>query len=530
MRFLPRLTTAIALGLALFLLLGPALHSTMAQPPAGSRVFPETGQVVLGGFLQFFDRYGGVARFGYPITGEFVENGMTVQYFQRARFEWQPANAPDHQVQLGLLGEQLHGTAEPRSQPLPATANRRVQYFTETGHNVTNAFLDYWSRNGALRTFGYPLTEAYTRDGVTFQWFQRARIESRNGRITLGLLGSEWRGGQSALPTDPALPVTGGRSRQFPQTGQIVEGAFLTFWEQRGGEARFGLPLSGEFSENGITVQYFEYARLEWNAASSKVQLGLLGQELYGPAAAAEPPLARASATVQYFPETGHTVSNAFLRHFRQNGGVELFGYPLTETYEENGEIHQWFQRRKLSFAGGTVREAPLGRMRFNPDAEGRHQPQALFQRFLEGNGAIKAALGGGLEGARSQTIAYQPFEGGQMLWRDDTNQILVLYQDGSWQLHNNPWRTGQPVSGGLTPPAGRHEPVLGLGALWRSLGGQGSKLGWATAPQGEGRGLVQRFQFGAMLYNPITRHLYVFYSDGGWFSFDNPWPDQAPK
>ncbi|MBI2861607.1 MAG: VanW family protein [Chloroflexi bacterium] len=69
------------------------------------RYLPETGHVVSLGFLEYFERHGGVAVFGYPITEERKEGGYTVQYFQRARMEWHPENPSPYQVLLGLLGD-----------------------------------------------------------------------------------------------------------------------------------------------------------------------------------------------------------------------------------------------------------------------------------------------------------------------------------------------------------------------------------------------------------------------------------------
>ena len=33
----------------------------------------------------------------------------------------------------------------------------------------------------------------------------------------------------------------------------------------------------------------------------------------------------------RYFPETKHTVKGRFLEYWEQNGGLEVFGYPLTD-------------------------------------------------------------------------------------------------------------------------------------------------------------------------------------------------------
>jgi hypothetical protein len=49
------------------------------------------------------------AIFGYPITEEMEEGGITVQYFERARFEWRPdiGKAEDWHVVLGRVGAEL---------------------------------------------------------------------------------------------------------------------------------------------------------------------------------------------------------------------------------------------------------------------------------------------------------------------------------------------------------------------------------------------------------------------------------------
>ncbi|RRR65345.1 MAG: hypothetical protein EI684_23440 [Candidatus Viridilinea halotolerans] len=73
----------------------------------GVRYFPETGHTVRGSFLSFWDRRGGLAVFGFPLSEELVqqlEDGQNyvVQYFERARFE-----LVGNQVRLGSLGNAL---------------------------------------------------------------------------------------------------------------------------------------------------------------------------------------------------------------------------------------------------------------------------------------------------------------------------------------------------------------------------------------------------------------------------------------
>ncbi len=69
--------------------------------------FPETQHSLASGFKQFWDANGGLASFGFPISEEFQENGRTVQYFERARFEFNPDGADTQsKVILGLLGRE----------------------------------------------------------------------------------------------------------------------------------------------------------------------------------------------------------------------------------------------------------------------------------------------------------------------------------------------------------------------------------------------------------------------------------------
>ncbi len=64
-------------------------------PPSGSQTgdgifFPETGYTLRGEFLEFWQRFGGLSRFGFPISAELEADGAIVQYFERARFRYRP--------------------------------------------------------------------------------------------------------------------------------------------------------------------------------------------------------------------------------------------------------------------------------------------------------------------------------------------------------------------------------------------------------------------------------------------------------
>jgi hypothetical protein len=85
-------------------------HEGPFQPTAPSTTpactyYDATGHNLCHGFRDYWNTYGGLPVFGYPLSAEFSENGRIVQYFERARFEWHPENAGTvYEVLLGRLG------------------------------------------------------------------------------------------------------------------------------------------------------------------------------------------------------------------------------------------------------------------------------------------------------------------------------------------------------------------------------------------------------------------------------------------
>lgn len=199
----------------------------------------------------------------------------------------------------------------------PANAGAtRNRFFPQTGHNVADPFLRFYDRHGGLPLFGLPLTEAFNTGSLTVQYFERARMEWHTEyppgqQIALGQLGRELTAVRvDAIPFRPLAGPTG-PGTYFSETGHTLGGAFATFWQEGGGLAIFGLPLSEEFTERLpgaglLTVQYFERARFELhtNGSGTRVELGLLGAQdfrqhgylpvLLDPAAATPAPLPRA--------------------------------------------------------------------------------------------------------------------------------------------------------------------------------------------------------------------------------------------
>jgi lipoprotein-anchoring transpeptidase ErfK/SrfK len=143
----------------------PAFRRLPDNQPADSpdRVFfKETGHWLAYGFKKYWDENGGLWQFGYPISEEFQEKNAqdgqtyTVQYFERARFEYHPEHAgTPFEVLLGHLGrdyaieKKVNQTAVAQK---PDTVRYSERLFDERLHD---AF-----RPNAGRWMGYVSTDA----------------------------------------------------------------------------------------------------------------------------------------------------------------------------------------------------------------------------------------------------------------------------------------------------------------------------------------------------------------------------------
>lgn len=175
---------AYPLVLVLFgVLLGATLepfspHSGYAQ--AGCQTFKETGKTVCGRFLEYWQKNGGLAQQGLPLSGEFAEvsplNGKTytVQYFERAAFEKHPENAVPYDVLLSQLGTFQFKAKYPNGEPSGAQP---------TQVPVTEPALNF-KGNNSVKTAPFALS------GGTYEISWVVTLNSPNQ----GLLGAQLKG------------------------------------------------------------------------------------------------------------------------------------------------------------------------------------------------------------------------------------------------------------------------------------------------------------------------------------------------
>lgn len=165
------------------------------------------------------------------------------------------------------------------------------------------------------------------------------------------------------------------RKAYFPETGHHLSGEFLKNWMAKGDFTIYGFPLTDPIVEDGRVIQYFERARLElWpeNAGSEWVIQGTLLGIWKAEQLSDEPPFdpvsqpGETNPDVYYFPETKHTLANAFKRYWDENGGVHVFGFPISEEFREGEYIVQYFERARFEYHpenAGTEYEVLLGHL-----------------------------------------------------------------------------------------------------------------------------------------------------------------------
>lgn len=218
----------------------------------------------------------------------------------------------------------------------------------------------------------------------------------------------------------------------FEKTGHYLSSGFLYYWRVNNGMSQLGMPISEEMTEDGRTVQYFEKARLEYHeefrGSRYETSLGQLGREtlnadqfVLNQQAVKRIEAKYVPAGFRYFPETGHTLVGRWRDMWEHNGGLDRFGYPLTEQFQRNIDgvnyTVQIFERVEMRFQDGAANIilAPLGynvadlkavnTSRINYDGTTALWSPKLYEhwvdvnlrtqtaRFMEGDLAVRTSL-----------------------------------------------------------------------------------------------------------------------------------------
>ncbi len=157
-------------------------------------------------------------------------------------------------------------------------------------------------------------------------------------------------------------------ARFFRDTGEYLVEPFLSYWEDNDGETTIGSPVAAPLAdENGAQMQYFKFARLELDE-DGDVHRGLIGREMFGEPE--NPPDRAPGSGARQFEATGHFIVGTIRDFWEDNGGLEVFGYPVSQEFETDNGYAQYFERALIEVSQFGSHEfvelAPLGERLYN--------------------------------------------------------------------------------------------------------------------------------------------------------------------
>ena len=160
----------------------------------------------------------------------------------------------------------------------------RLWYFPATRHTLGGQFLNYWLEHGSVTKLGYPISEEFNDNGRTIQYFERVVMEfwPENPdpyKVLLRSLGRELNGVEPPVPA--GTPSASDGSIFYQETGHWLDGRFAATWQDRGGLAQFGFPVTEPVIVGDRLIQWTERARFELDISrpNQLVMLGLVGNE-----------------------------------------------------------------------------------------------------------------------------------------------------------------------------------------------------------------------------------------------------------
>jgi hypothetical protein len=142
------------------------------------------------------------------------------------------------------------------------------------------------------------------------------------------------------------------------------------------------------------------------------------------------------------------------------------------------------------------------------------------FQSRLGGRAGTASALGCPASEQQQTQAAEQAFQHGRMFWRDDTDNIYILYNDSrTFQITDDPYVEGDPAD--ACPevgdaPAGLYKPVRGFNRQWCNVPGARDGLGWALEPEAAYDADWQAFAHGLVIMSRAN-HIFALHDEGTW-------------
>jgi hypothetical protein len=144
---------------------------------ASGHYFSQTGHNVVGEFWTFYQGVPDAAGlFGMPLTEQFASadgTSLTVQYFEKVRFELHSDQPIGQRIKLTALGTKLYKAGAPSVNSTDPGACQTIN-----GFGVCYDFLTFFNLHGGPAIFGKPISSfEFQPDGRLVQYFERTRFE-----------------------------------------------------------------------------------------------------------------------------------------------------------------------------------------------------------------------------------------------------------------------------------------------------------------------------------------------------------------
>jgi LPXTG-site transpeptidase (sortase) family protein len=202
-RVRPRISALPALALLCSLAI-----SSLASPQSASAAItnnyyvPKTGHTFSDPFLTQWAQLNGRDLLGLPVTEVLDGDESRTQYFEFGAITG-PSDDDVRPTELDIVetGRELLNL---RHDPMRLVSGRRVggeretaafterlepssdkvQFDSDTGHQISGRILGYYKKHGGEESFGHPLSDAYVVAGKRVQWFENGRLEVINEEVT----------------------------------------------------------------------------------------------------------------------------------------------------------------------------------------------------------------------------------------------------------------------------------------------------------------------------------------------------------
>lgn len=312
-------------------------------------------------FREFYDHLGGLETLGPAISALIVEEHLKMQYVDAALMVYDINAVSSERYYLAPLGELFDIGDPPARDPGSST-----EIFTD-GHIIPEQFNDLYTRLGGAQFVGSPITEMRynAEENRIEQYFQSVGFfHTFNGeRGQTGLLSyGAYNCGSSCRYQSP--------SNSTPSISATILPSYFAEMIMRLGPEFTGQALTDAyFSPQGIQEVVFENLVLY---ADSKppytVRAKPIVESIY---MQSQEIVERINDPRMIFyimdGQRGHNIPVVFSEYMAKHGGIDLFGFPISELFEvEEDLFRQCFRNLCLDYfidapSDQQIRPTPLG-------------------------------------------------------------------------------------------------------------------------------------------------------------------------